>query len=175
MNTEISEREIEDCVDQLLVVLDKDMEYLEDNISRLNELRSLVVKQDCDALNQLLRNIQSETKTYHQNELKRQILRKKLAAVFNCSPEKITLTRLETSLTNSKSTEVTKRKTRLQELTRLLKKEYAGTQFLLVDCTRFNRLLLKSIFDAGQSENIMYKPTGTTERQTDTVFMNLQF
>ena len=175
MNTEIPGLEIEDCVDQLLVVLDKDIEYLEDNISRLNELRGLVVKQDCDALNQLLRNIQSETKTYRQNELKRQILRKKLAAVLNCGPEEITLTRLGSRLTGSKNNDVSKRKTRLQELTRLLKKEYAGTQFLLVDCARFNRFLLKRIFDAGRSENLTYKPTGTTEQQTDTVFMNLEF
>lgn len=174
MNTIIDKLEIENSVDELLLILDKDIEHLEDNISRLDQLRSSVVKQDNDSLTKLLATIQSESKIYHSNELKRLVLRKKLAAVFNCDPKEITLSRLGTHLTTHNHVEITKRKSRLQELIHLLKKEYSSTQFLLADCARFNRLLLKNIFQTGQSENLTYKPTGAAERQRDTVFMNLQ-
>ncbi len=175
MNTKTLKFEIDNSVDELLRVLDKDIEHLEDNISRLDQLRSLVVKQDNDSLTQLLTTIQSESKTYHSNELKRLVLRRKLATAFNCDPKEISLSRLGTHLTDHNNAEITKRKSRLQELVHLLKKEYSSTQFLLADCARFNRLLLKSLFRTGPSENLTYKPTGTAERQTDTVFMNLQF
>ena len=57
MKTEIHKLEIEDCVSQLLTVLDKDIEYLEDNLTRLDNLRRLVIKQDNDLLGRLLENM----------------------------------------------------------------------------------------------------------------------
>ena len=174
MKTE-SELTIEMCVDQLLAVLDRDIENLQETLSRLNELRRRVVKQDLDALRQLLESIRTDSKIHQDNEHLRQLLRKKLAAALSCAFEDITLTYLGTRLTAVQNNEITKRKTKLQALAGLLKKEYAATQMLLADCGRFNRLLLKTIFETGQSKTITYKPTGTAERQTNTLFMNLQF
>lgn len=175
MRNQTVDIEIEDCVNQLLTVLDHDIDYLEANIARLNELRALVVKQDSQSLSTLLAAIQSAAKRYQGNELKRQMLRVRLAALLSCSPKEITLTRMETHVTNGRNADIASRKNRLQALTGLLKKEYLGVQMLLADCARFNRLLLKIIFETGRSETITYKPTGAAQRQTDTVFMNLQF
>ncbi len=67
--------EIENKVDELLTVLDRDIRYIRENLSRLNELRSLVVKRDDASLRKLLGSIQSESNSYKDNELKRHLLR----------------------------------------------------------------------------------------------------
>ena len=67
--------EIENKVDELLTVLDRDIRYIRENLSRLNELRSLVVKRDDASLRKLLGSIQSESNSCKDNELKRHLLR----------------------------------------------------------------------------------------------------
>jgi hypothetical protein len=166
---------IEQYAEQLLAVLDRDIENLQDNITRLNELRCLVIRQDIEVLNRLLEHIRAESNAAQSNERSRQMLREKLAALAGCDPKEMTLTRIESQVSDDKRPAVAARKNKLRTLTELLKKEYAGTQTLLVDCARFNRLLLKNIFAVGQNENVTYKQTGGTERQTGTVFMDMQF
>lgn len=175
MKTPMAELEIENCVDRLFAVLDKDIEHIEENLSRLNELRSLVVRQDQDSLGRLLDRIQTEAKSQQHNDLKRYSIRKQLAFFLSCSAEEVTLTRVEATLSPSQKGGLVARKNELKKLTGTLKKEFLATQVLLSDCQRFNRTLLKSIFESGQSQNITYKATGKSERQTDTVFMNLKF
>ena len=175
MKMPIAEREIEDCVKRLLAVLDKDIEHLEKNLSRLNELRSSVVRQDQDYLCQLLDYIRIEVKSQQHNDLQRHFIRKQLAFFLCCPAEDVTLTRIETTLPDPQKNELVERKNKLRSLTGALKKEFMATQLLLSDCQRFNRSLLKSIFESGQSQNVTYKPSGQSERQTDTVFMNLKF
>ena len=48
-----------DKVDELLAVLDKDIEHIQRSLSRLNELRRLVIKRDDTALGKLLESIQA--------------------------------------------------------------------------------------------------------------------
>ena len=167
--------EIEAFADQLLVVLDRDIRHLESTLTTLDQLRRFVVMQNNHALNQLLGNIQSQAKEFRENESNRQALRKELAVIFGCHGEQLTLSRIASRLAQEKKTEIVKRQNKLRTLTALMKKEHLTTQVLLSDCARFNRTLLKTIFETGQSKNITYKPTGNTERQTDTVFMNIQF
>jgi hypothetical protein len=166
---------IDQCIEQLLAVLDQDIEDLQDHIARLNELRSLVIRQDADALNQLLLQIRSRSVDAGENERKRQALRSRLAGLCRCDLKDMTLTRIETLGAGDKRSAVAARKIRLRELTGLLKTEYTGTRMLLTDCVRFNRQLLKGIFAVGKTDSVTYKQTGGTERQTDTVFMNVQF
>jgi len=175
MKTEICELEIDDCLGRLMAVLDKDIESLESNIASLDALRRLVVKQDNDGLSRLLDKIRSESGTYQDNERRRQTLRKELAGLLDCGFEEITLSQLERRLEAGKRAEIAKRKNKLQALAGLLKKEHAGTQMLLADCERFNRMLLKSLFESGRSDTITYSRTGAAKQQADTVFMNLQF
>lgn len=166
--------QIENKLDQLLTVLDKDIENIHENVSRLNELRSLVIKRDDVLLTKLLGRIQADTERYRQNETHRQILRKELADALNCSIEQITLSRFEAELSGEKKAMLSHRKMLLRNLTGQLKKEHAGTAMLLSDCARLNSALLKGIFEVVQSGMVTYGPGGTTERSS-TAFMNLQF
>ena len=58
-----------DKVDELLIILDKDAQHIQESLSRLNELRGLVIKRDDAALGKLLGSIQSESNSYRSQEL----------------------------------------------------------------------------------------------------------
>ncbi len=166
---------VEDKVDELLIVLDKDIQHMRESLSRLDEMRSLVVKRDEAALSKLLESIQAESDSYRSHELKRQSIRKELAAALDCSFEQMTLSRLEATLVGEKKAQVTERKVKLRTLTEELKKEHLSTAMLLSDCARFNSVLLRSIFDIGKTGMVYYSSDGAAKRQSDTAFVNLQF
>lgn len=166
---------IEDNVNELLAVLDRNIEQLQKSLSRLDELRSLVVKRDDDSLCKLLETIQCESNGCKADELKRQLLREELANSLECGAEQITLSRLEAELSGEKKAEITERKRKLQTLIEKLRRECLSTSMFLSDCARFNSLLLKSILRLGQTGTITYSREGSTERPSSAAFMNLQF
>ncbi|MHC4636994.1 MAG: hypothetical protein ACYTBP_06665 [Planctomycetota bacterium] len=160
---------------ELTVVLDKDIENLKRNLSRLDELRSLTVKRDEKALGNLLTTIQTETNNHGANEVKRGRIRKELAAAFKCEPGQMTLSLLETILPEELKTEISIRKIQLQDLTVKLKKEHSNTTMLLTECARINSMLLKTIFDSNNRESVVYNAKGSTKRQNNTKFVDMQF
>ena len=165
---------IEDKVDELVVALDRDIEHIEESLLRLNELRSSVIKRDNVSLGKLLESIESESDSYKEQESCRRAIREELASALGCSLEEMTLSRLEAGLSGGKRAEVTERKDKLRSLIGELKKEYLRTVMLLSDCARFNRLLLKSVFDLGKIEIITYGSKGDAKRQRETAFVNMR-
>lgn len=166
--------EIEDKVDELLACLDKDSRHIQESLLQLNKLRSLVIKRDDAGLDTLLKIIQTESDSYRNHESKRQTIRKELANAFGCNIKQMTLSALEASLPKGKKAQVTKKKAKLMSLIEELKKEYLSTTLLLSECTRFNNLLLKSIFNLGKTGTVYYNSNGATKQQTDMTFVNLQ-
>jgi len=173
-STEKTQNGSMDEIDELMAVLDRDIEHIQQSLSRLNKLRSLVVKRDETSLARLLESIQDETNSYTSNESRRRSIRKKLAVALDCKLEQLTLSRLEEILPGERKTQVATRKAKLRSLTEELKKERLSTALLLSDCARFNSLLLKSIFDLGSTGTVIYNSSGATMRQADTAFVNLQ-
>ncbi len=167
--------EVEDKVDELLLCLDKDIEYVRASLSRLNELRSLVVKRDETSLGRLLEGIQTESDGHKSQETRRQSIRRKLAIALGCGPEQVTLSGLEAVLPEEQKAQVAERKAELKALIKELKKEHLSTALLLSECARFNRLLLKSILNFGKTGTVYYDCDGSTKRHRDTAFVNLQF
>ncbi|MFC1676894.1 flagellar export chaperone FlgN [Planctomycetota bacterium] len=173
MNTKLFE--IESKVDDLLIVLDKDIEQIKKNLDILDQLRCMVVKQDESSLRELLENTQSRSNSYKENELKRQALRKDLAFALGCDTEQITLSRLSEQLAGDRKVRIAEKKAQLQTLTNELMKEHLATSMLLADCARFNRAMLNGIFALAQTGSTTYTPTGSTVRPTGTAFVDLQF
>ncbi len=167
--------EIEEKVDELLACLDTDVKHMQESLSNLNELRSLVIKRDDAALGKLLENIRGESDRYANHESSRQSIRKELAGILCCDFEQMTLSTLKVCLPEGKKEQVTEMQTELKALTKELKKEHLRTALLLSECDRFNSLLLRSVFDLGQTGAVYYNSNGSTRRQMDTAFMNLQF
>ena len=166
--------EIEDKVDELLVCLDEDIEHVQKNLTNLDQLRSLVIKRDDVALGRLLEEIQSESETYKENESKRQSIRTELAKSFGYAAEQMTLSRLELSVTDQKKALISQRKAKLRELVEKLKKEYLSTAKLLSECAGFNNVLLRSIFDLGNTGMVYYSANGKTKTQNESAFVNMK-
>lgn len=175
MKSTATEIEIEDKVDELLDCLDKDDERIQKSMSQLNELRSLVIKRDDSGLGILLKIIQTESENYRNQETKREKIRKELSNALGYGTEKLTLSVLAENLSKEQKAKVIKKKTRLASLIKELKKEYIDTALLLSECSRFNNLLLKSIFNLGKTETVYYKANGATNKQSDTTFVNMKF
>ncbi len=162
-------------VDELGTILDKDIRHIEESLSWLNELRSLVIKRDDVLLGELLKRIQSAMDSYSANESRRQLVREELAQDLGCELKDVTLSRLEKLLPEEKRTELTQRKDKLRLLTGKLKKEHLSTMLLLSDCARFNNLLLRSILEPLRSNTLTYDCGGSTKRDAETAFVNVKF
>lgn len=166
---------VTDRVDELQGVLDKDIQHIQQTLSRLDELRSLVIKRNDASLAKLLDELEVESGSYKINELKRQSIRKELADALDCTPEQMTLSRLEEILPEEKKDQVTEKKAKLKALIKELKKKHLSTTLLLSDCARVNSLLLKGILGIGGTGTVYYNSNGSTKQQTDTTLVNLHF
>jgi len=166
---------IEEKIDELLAVLDKDIEQINANLSRLDELRRYVIKRDDISLSRLLERIRTETDDYSQNESARQLLRKELASVLGCSFKQMTLSRLQESVYGEKQVQINSRKTTLRALAEKLRKEHLSTTLLLSDCARFNSMLLRNVFNFPRVDTIEYTSRGSRKHRTDTTFINMKF
>ena len=164
-----------DKIDELLAVLDKDIEHIQDSLLRLDKLRSLLIKPNNESLDKLLESIRADSDSYAANETKRQSIRRELSATFGCDVEQMTLSKLEADLEGQQKNQITEKRTKLNLLTEELKKEHLSTAMLLSDCARFNSLLLKTIFDFGKAGTVYYDSDGSAKRQSDAAFVNLQF
>ncbi|MDH4241807.1 MAG: hypothetical protein OEW48_19780, partial [Phycisphaerae bacterium] len=126
------------------------------------------------ALGKLLELLRSDSEGCRSHELKRQSIRKELASALGCSLEQMTLSTLEASLPKEKKGQVAEKKAKLQSLIKELKKEHLSTALLLSDCARFNRMLLKGVFNLGNTRTVYYGSNGATKQQSDMAFVNLQ-
>jgi arsenate reductase-like glutaredoxin family protein len=167
--------EIEDKVKQLLVVLDRDIENILQNLTRLNDLRSFVVKRDEVSLQKMLASIQTQSNNFKDNDAQRKTIREELADIMNCEFSKVTLSALENELSGDLKREVNERKIRLKTLASQFRKEHISTSKLLAECARFNGMLLRSILELGHARTITYNPQGITERQSNSAIMNMEF
>ncbi|OHB57855.1 MAG: hypothetical protein A2173_07185 [Planctomycetes bacterium RBG_13_44_8b] len=165
---------IQNKVDELLDVLDKDIQHIQESLSWLREIRSLVIKQDDTALSNLLQTIRTEAESYAATESKRQDVRKDLADALDYSVKKVTISTLQNMLPKEQKTKMEDRKQKLKALINELRKEHLSTALLLSDCARFNNQLLKAIFEFGGKGNIFYKPDGATEKRTEKTFVNMR-
>ncbi|MCD4831067.1 MAG: hypothetical protein K8R02_04565 [Anaerohalosphaeraceae bacterium] len=167
--------DIENTVEKLLSVLDVDIQQIQENISRLNDLRGYVVCRNEESLRNLLAQIRLSSQNYSQNELRRSMLRKQLATMLTCSESEITLTKLQGYLSEDKKVLAAQRKSKLQVLSVELMQEHRSTTMLLKDCANFNSLLLRSILEVGREGSVTYSSSGQAQNQRNNAFMNLQF
>lgn len=164
---------IEDKIESLLVCLDRDAQYMQDSLEHLNQMRGFIIKRDEAGLSKLFESIQAGSGCYRENELNRKAIRTELAESFGCETDKMTLSALESSLPETNKEKIAQIKTKLRSLSLELRKEYLNTALLLSECSRFNSLLLRCIFNFSKSESIHYKSNGRTKRQIETSFVNI--
>jgi hypothetical protein len=173
---------IEVKIAALVDVLDEDIRHLESALSRLDTLRTLLVKREDDALEKLLGDIRQQTDVYRANDQKRQQLRRDLAMDLGCTEGDLTLSKLQGELAGQTRADVPRyggaaladRQARLRSLAAQLKREYTLTVLLLRDCTRFNRSLLRAFLGSGGRGGATYSPTGAEKHQAGAALMSMK-
>ncbi len=166
--------QIEDKVRELLDVLEKDIEHIEQNLSRLSELRALVVKRDNASLEELLNRIRADVQEYEANEMNRKLIREQLAGILGCECEQVTLSRLEEIVSQDNRAVIAQCKSRLSTLVKQLGAEHKSTMMLISDLSRFNKLLLDSIFDKSRLGGTTYNAGGSAQQHETAAFLSFQ-
>jgi len=98
-----------------------------------------------------------------------------IAKGVGCDPGAITLTRIEHGLTGPRRVAAAEKKLRLQRLAGHLRSRYLATAGLLVECARFNRLLLDGIAGLSASSPLTYRSDGSTGRSGAGALMDISF
>jgi hypothetical protein len=167
--------ELAEKVDELLLVLRKDLEHIEQSNDNLNVLRELVIRRDDCGLNRLLEQIRSQSQEYVENQKLREQLRQQIARILGWPVGEVRLGRLLQSVSVEQRQRVGQLRNELQNLISRLRSEHSSTVILLADLTRFNNMLLNTILETGKACGITYDARGGTSRSGDIAFMNLQF
>jgi hypothetical protein len=162
-------------VDALLTALDEDIRNSESTLSRLDVLRSLIIKRDDAALEQLLHDLHHEAESRAAGTQRREGIRRGLAAELGCDIRVITLSALKQMLSGPRRQAVADRQVRLKSLIVQLKREYALTTALVADCARFNRTLMRMFFGLDVKGKTTYNAQGAVSRQADANLVNLHY
>jgi len=162
-------------VRQLLGVLDEDIEHIEQTLSRLDELRSYLVKRDNQSLARLLEQVRTESDSCTSCDRRRQAIRKHLAQMLGCSIEHVTLSALVQVVSEPTKVALAQRQGKLRDLAAAIKKEVLSTSMLLSDCARVNRLLLKGILRFKNPETVTYNSSGAASVHNDGSFFSSKF
>lgn len=166
---------IEANVDALLTVLDDDIRHTEATISQLDTLRTLLIKRDDAALEQLLRELREQGQVQGRIELRRQALRQELADALGGTAKSLTLSALQKALSGPQRAAVADRQMQLKARIARLKREYRLTHALVIDCARFNRSLMRVFFGADSDRRTTYGVTGLAKHQSDMTVVNLHY
>lgn len=166
--------EIQARVAALLSVLDEDIRHIEATLLRLDALRGSLIKRDDEGLRKLLEEIQEQSQAYAATELRRQTLRRELAAGLGLPDGDLTLSGLVSRLTGQDRASVAERQTRLKFLVARLKREHTQTSLLIADCAKFNRSLLRVFLGPDGKTGTTYSPTGAARHPTGVALLNMQ-
>jgi len=166
---------IQGKITALLEALDEDLRHLESTLSRLHALRSLLLKREDAALQELLDEVRGQAQAHQANELKREQLRKDLATDRGCAPGDLTLSKLAGALAgHAAGAALADRQARLRALTAQLKQEYTLTVLLVRDCIRFNRSLLHVFLGSGGG-GATYSATGAAKHEINATLLSMTF
>jgi hypothetical protein len=164
-----------ELVNELLVVLQKDLEHIEHSTETLEKLRELVVMRDDKNLNKLLDDIRSNSEEYTANEKRRGQLREEIAFELGWPAEEVRLGKLQNVVSAEQSQRVTQMRRQLAQTVSRLQSEHAGTTMLLADLTRFNRMLLNTFLESPNGREVTYDARGTRSTGDRNAFVNMQF
>lgn len=163
-----------EAVERLSAVLDSDIENLQKMLTRLDSMRSAVIKRDDAELAGILNEIRSDEQIQQERQNQREQIRREIAEIFEVSLEKITLTFLEKRVSETQKKILADKKKQLRILSGDLKREYAATVFLLGQCAKINKQMLDAIFNRGKGDAVIYDSGGTARRENGAAFVNMK-
>ncbi|MBN1817611.1 MAG: hypothetical protein JW828_09625 [Sedimentisphaerales bacterium] len=148
-------------VQELLEILDAEQKRIVLTLTRLDELRSAVIKRDENTLYALQETIRTEQQQTAVLESRRETVRKKIADILGCSVGQLNLTRLCKSLDGILLRQAQSMQQSLKESVRRLRNEHTVTTLLLRDCARINQALLRCLLGE-RGGTRLYNARGTS-------------
>ena len=135
-----------ELVDELVVLLDREIELLDKRHAQLEELSRATVRRDDEVLDPLLEQIERTQQVQTRTDLKLQALRSTLAATLGWAVAETRLARLIERLDGPRAAELDYRRQQIILLSERLKRQHMATVLVVTECARINRMLLESFF-----------------------------
>jgi len=164
--------EIESTVDDLMAVLDDQAGLLDAKRAQLASLSEMLLRDDNEAIEAMLIEIEraEETQTLLARTL--QALRRALAGGFGRDPSRFTLSWLIGRLSEPRSTELAARRSRISEKVREFRRQHLQTTVLLTECSRITGMMLDQLSPAGSV--VTYDAEGSDRWRADAGILDME-
>lgn len=160
----IDDRQLELRVQELLDFLDQSVDSVRDMLSMLNAFRAALIRRDDSALRQMQDHLPEVAAQRRQTDYRLERLMLEFADLLQCPAGEVRLTRIALALPPSQRSQVQEKQRALQTLVNRLHIEHRGTELLLRECERLNRLLLDGMIGK-RNQTLTYTPHGQSRRE----------
>jgi len=160
----IDDRQLELRVQELLDFLDQSVDSVRDMLSMLNAFRAALIRRDDSALRQIQECLPAIAIQRQQTDCRLERLISEFAHLLQRPVSQVNLTRIGSFLPPSQRSQVQEKQRALQTLVNRLHIEHRGTELLLRECERLNRLLLDGMIGK-RNQTLTYTPHGQSRRE----------
>jgi|FrelakmetLWP11LW_1041352.scaffolds.fasta_scaffold42399_2 hypothetical protein len=160
----VDDRQLELRVRELFDFLDQSIGSVQEMLSMLNVFRAALIRRDESTMRQMQDNLPTIAAQRQQTDSHLERLTSEFAHLLQCPVDQVSLTRIALSLPLSQRLQVQEKQQMLQSLVNRLHVEHRGTELLLRECERLNRLLLDGMIGK-RNQTLTYTPHGQSRRE----------
>lgn len=161
-------------VDELLVVLDKDIELIQNSLVRIGELRECLIRRQQETMDSVLGMVRADAEQRSANDIVRERIRAELSGILGCDVKKMTIGALGNYLSEQQRDRLFEKRGTLLILTKKLSKEYLLTQKLVKTYSKLHRRFFEKVFYSKNKNQSVYNSSGQVDRDADSSFMNVK-
>lgn len=140
-----SQNRFDQLVEELFIFLDDSILAARQMLEKLTELRAAVIRRDEKSLQLIAEQMPEMTSLRDDMQRRQRQICDSFAGPLNCQPEKINVSFLSRFLEPAKQNDLKTKQHLLAELISRLSRERLGTELLLRECERLNRMVLNGI------------------------------
>jgi hypothetical protein len=166
--------EIEPVIEELLVVLDDETELLELKRAQLADLSKILLRNDNEAAEALLKQIEEAQTAQVLLELRLQTLREILAGTFGCSSKEFNLSRLIDELPQEQADAVRHRRRQVACKVDEFRRQHLQTAILLAECSRITGMMLDSLLLPAGGAVVTYDTGGSDHWRAGTSLLDME-
>ena len=163
---------IEPLVEDLLIVLDKETELLELKRSQLAGLSGLLLRNDNEAVETLLEQIEQTETAQVLMARKLRTLRENLAGAFGLNANGFKLAWLIDQLPHAQALALSHRRRKVSEKVKEFRKQHMQTTILLTECSRITGMMLDSLTPSGSV--VTYDAGGSDRWRVETGLLDME-
>jgi hypothetical protein len=157
--------------EELFAFLDDSILSTRQMLEKLTELRAAVIRRDEKSLQWMAEQMPQLTTHRDSMQQRQRQISESFAGPVNCEPGKISLSYLARFLEIPMRNELKTKQKLLAELIGQLSREHLGTELLLRECERLNRMVLDSLVGRG-NQTCIYGSAGRIQRDMHCAIMS---